>query len=74
MTDPYLWPDSDCLKNKFGVKDPELLAEIEERFVSARNVELLRQTIPGEYNLQHFQRFHRWLFGDVYDWAGQLGL
>lgn len=71
MTDPYLWPGSDCLKNKLGIKDPELFAEIEDRLVSARNVELLRQTIPGEYNLQHFQNFHRWLFGDVYDWAGQ---
>jgi cell filamentation protein len=70
-TDPYLWPDADCLKNKLGITDPELLAEFEGRIVSSRDVELARDTLPGEYNLQHFQRFHWALFRDVYDWSGQ---
>lgn len=71
MTDPYLWPGTDCLRNKLGLKDPDLLAEYEDRIVSSRDVELARQTLPGEYNLQHYQKFHWWLFRDVYDWAGQ---
>lgn len=71
MTDPYLWPGTDCLKNKLGLKDSERLAKFEDRIVSAKDSVLSRQTLPGEYNLQHFQEFHRWLFWDVYDWAGQ---
>ncbi|HXT42929.1 MAG TPA: hypothetical protein VN748_02275 [Pseudonocardiaceae bacterium] len=71
MTDPYLWPGTDCLRNKLGIKDPDILADYEDRIVSARDVELVRQTLPGEYNLQHFQKFHLWLFRDLYDWAGQ---
>lgn len=70
-TDPYLWPDADCLRNKLGIKDPEMLAQFEDRIVSSRDVDLAMQTLPGEYNLQHFQRFHWSLFRDVYDWAGQ---
>jgi len=71
VTDPYLWPGTDCLRNKLGIKDPDILADYEDRIVSARDVELVRQTLPGEYNLQHFQKFHLWLFRDLYDWAGQ---
>lgn len=71
MIDPYLWPGTGCLRNKLGIKDSERLAEFEERIASAKDSVLSRQTLPGEYNLQHFQEFHRWLFGDVYDWAGQ---
>ncbi|WP_411431381.1 Fic/DOC family protein [Actinokineospora spheciospongiae] len=28
--------------------------------------------MPGEYNSQHLQAFHRHLFRDVYDWAGDF--
>ncbi|MGH3914910.1 MAG: Fic/DOC family protein [Pseudonocardiaceae bacterium] len=71
MTDPYLLPDSDCLRNKLGLTDPEKLAEAEQRISLHRDSQLNRETLPGEYNLQHLQRFHEWLFQDVYDWAGQ---
>jgi len=71
VIDPYLWPGTDCLRNKLDLTDPDLLAEFEDRIVSSRDVELARETLPGEYNLQHFQRFHWWLFRDVYEWAGQ---
>lgn len=71
MTDPYLWTDSDCLRNKLEIKDPDVLAEFEARIVLSRDVQLARETLPGEYNLQHFQKFHWYLFRDIYDWAGQ---
>jgi cell filamentation protein len=71
VTDPYLWPDGSCLKNKLGIRDPERLAKFETIIVSSRNMELTREILPGEYNLQHFQRFRWWLFRDVYDWAGK---
>ena len=70
-SDPYCWPDSDCLRNKIDIHDSARLREVEARIVSAREIELLRETLPGEYNLEHFKAFHRRLFGDVYDWAGE---
>jgi cell filamentation protein len=48
------------------------LARAEARIVSVREVEIATTTLPGEYNLEHYQRFHHALFRDVYDWAGQL--
>ena len=68
--DPYCIADTDCLRNNLGINDPEALAEAEFRIVSVREVQASRTTIPGDYGLDHLQRFHRFLFRDVYDWAG----
>lgn len=70
--DPYSLPGSACLRNKLGIVDSAVLRDVEARIVSIRDVELARQTLPGEYNLEHYQRFHQHLFQDVYDWAGEL--
>lgn len=71
MTDPYSQPGLLCLRNKLGLTDPARLKEVEARIVSIRDVELGRESLPGEYNLEHLQAFHHTLFQDVYDWAGQ---
>jgi len=72
VTDPYVIPGSECLKNLLGLTDPNELRTIEARIISIRDVELARTVLPGEYNLAHLQAFHRHLFQDVYSWAGQL--
>ena len=72
MSDPYLIPGGTCLANKLGVTDPDVLREVEARIVSIRDVEIARDTLPGEYNLAHLQAFHRALFRDVYEWAGEM--
>jgi cell filamentation protein len=71
VSDPYAIPGSECLANKLGITDAERLAQAEARLVSVRDVQIARITIPGDYGLAHLQRFHRLLFGDVYEWAGQ---
>lgn len=69
--DPYCWPGTDCLQNKLGITDAAELFAVESRIVSVRDVQISRSTIPGNYGLAHLQRFHEFLFGDVYAWAGQ---
>lgn len=71
MTDPYSQPDTGCLKNKLAISDPDELARTEARIVAIRDVQLAREPLPGEYNLPHLQRFHWFLFRDVYEWAGR---
>jgi cell filamentation protein len=71
VTDPYAWADSECLANKLGILDSEVLQQVEARLASIRDVQASRMTIPGNYGLAHLQKFHRVLFGDVYEWAGQ---
>ena len=70
MSDPYCWPGTDCLKNKLELRDAERLRIVEARLVGVRDVQVARETIPGECNLEHLQVFHQTLFRDVYDWAG----
>jgi cell filamentation protein len=59
------------LNNALDIKDATRLAIVEARIVSVRETQLGREIIPGEYNLQHFKDFHRSLFGDLYEWAGE---
>lgn len=70
MTDPYVYPGTDCLKNKLRITDAAELAVAEARVVSIRDVATALETIPGAYNLSHLQMFHKRLFGDIYTWAG----
>ncbi|MGW4461480.1 Fic/DOC family protein [Micromonospora sp. NPDC004704] len=71
MHDPYCWPGTSCLKNVLGIRDAEQLALLEARLVSVRDVEIARKTIPGDFNLEHLKAFHRALFGDLYERAGE---
>lgn len=71
MSDPYLVPGTDCLRNKLGLTDPKRLLEAEFRIVSIRDVQASTTSIPGSYGLAHLQSFHGFLFQDLYDWAGQ---
>jgi cell filamentation protein len=72
VSDPYSISGGGCLRNKLGITDAPTLKEIEARIVSIRDVEVARSVLPGEYNSEHLQAFHRHLFQDIYDWAGKF--
>ncbi|MFC3455854.1 Fic/DOC family protein [Amycolatopsis speibonae] len=58
-------------RNKLDIEEAEVFKQAEARIVSIRDVGLARESLPGEYTLEHLQSFHRELFKDVYDWAGK---
>lgn len=68
--DPYVYPGTETLRNRYGVRDQ--LARLEAQATYARLAELAEQPLPGTYDLAHLQAFHRRIFGDVYDWAGEI--
>jgi cell filamentation protein len=70
--DVYLDPISGVLRNRFGVEDATELEELEARIVAARSRELVKSPLKGRFNLAHLQAIHRYLFGDLYEWAGQI--
>jgi cell filamentation protein len=72
VDDPYCWPGTDCLHNRLGLHDPEELTRAEHELVGIRTAALTASVVPGAYDTAHLLRFHRLLFQDVYDWAGQL--
>lgn len=44
----------------------------EARLTFLRGLRLAFEPIPGEYDLDHLQAFHRYLFARLYEWAGDL--
>lgn len=61
-----------CLINKFNVKDEKQLAEIEASITFAKSSELERQPIMGNFDFAHYKAIHKYLFEDIYEWAGQI--
>ncbi|MGH2870605.1 MAG: Fic/DOC family protein [Solirubrobacteraceae bacterium] len=70
--DPYLYPETNTLRNRFGLSDPAQLARVEATITAGRLAELEQRPIAGNYDLPHLQAFHRHIFGDVFDWAGEI--
>ena len=71
--DPYLDPRTGVLRNRLGITDPAELARAEARLAAGREAILFRARLDlGGYDLAHLQAIHRHLFGQIYDWAGQV--
>jgi cell filamentation protein len=70
--DPYLDLDSGVLRNRLKITDRAELARAEAELTGLRLFELQAVDLPGSFDLTHLQAYHRHIFGDVYDWAGEL--
>jgi cell filamentation protein len=68
--DPDCYAGTDTLINLLGIRDTALL-EIAEREISEFHTEQLVWQ-PPPYDLQRLKDIHRFVFQDLYDWAGQL--
>lgn len=69
----YCYPNTNVLKNKLNIKDPDKLAE-KERFYSMIRFAEIKNKVPvkGSFDLKHMQSIHKYLFQDLYDWAGEI--
>lgn len=61
-----------CLMNKLGIRDEKLLSETEAAYTLAKASYLGLHPLPGNYNFAHYCAIHKFLFEDLYDWAGQV--
>jgi cell filamentation protein len=70
--DPYADPATGVLRNKLGLITTAELDDSEREITHAALI-LLRETpVRAAYDLPHLCAVHRRIFGDIYDWAGQL--
>jgi cell filamentation protein len=70
--DPYTDPVTGVLRNKLGLSTAAEL-EAAEREITHAALILLRETpVRAAYDLSHLCAVHRRIFGDIYDWAGQV--
>lgn len=67
--DPYCYPASNLLRNLPGIRDPKALEAFEFALSQQRATEALP---PGRFDVAHYKAFHRHLFQDVYEWAGEF--
>lgn len=70
MADIYLYTDVPVLKNKLDIKDEKTLDLIEAE-QSRANMMLLYEQGVEEFSADGLCAIHRFLFGDIYEWAGQ---
>jgi cell filamentation protein len=70
--DPYVYPGTSCLRNRAGILDPDELERFEAEQTSIILAQLAHQRLLGRYDIAHLKSFHHRIFGDIYDWAGEL--
>ncbi|MDD6071624.1 MAG: Fic family protein [Clostridiales bacterium] len=66
------YPESDVLINKYNIRDKELLEkfEIQKVFVKLLGLDVKPTRISYTYGVEHLVNIHKYLFGDIYEWAG----
>ena len=70
--DPYTDPVTGVLRNRLGLRTAGELQTAEREITHAALVFLRESPVPPGYDLRHLCAIHRRIFGDIYDWAGQL--
>ena len=61
-----------CLINKFGIKDDSKLSLVEGQITFAKGSELECNPINGNFDFEHYKAIHKYLFEDIYEWAGKI--
>lgn len=64
--------ENDVLFNKLGAKTEEQLESLERRLVAMQTVKLRLYPVQGNFDLTHLKAIHQRLFGDIYQWAGEI--
>ncbi len=71
LTDDF-YENTTCLINKFNIQNEEQLAKIEASITLAKTAELERVPINRNFDFEHYKEIHRYLFEDLYCWAGKI--
>jgi len=68
----YCYPDSNTLKNKLNILDAEELKHVEREITALRTAQIMVEGIDGKFDFDHLKAIHRFLFQDIYKWAGEI--
>lgn len=66
----YCYEGTHTLVNKLNIKDSKKLDEYEASIVSLKLMALAKKGITGNFDIQHFVSIHKFLFEDIYYFAG----
>lgn len=68
----YLISGTNVLKNKLGITNEEELKEKEKSIVKRKLAYLYLQPMKGNFDIEHLQKIHKFIFNDIYAFAGEL--
>lgn len=71
MRDPYLYPNSEVLKNLADVQEEQILKDMEADYTSYRLSEIVADANWSEYDFHSLCEMHYRIFQDLYEWAGK---
>ena len=66
----YCYEGTNTLVNKLNIKDSEELESYETSVVSLKLMSLNKKGITGNFDIAHFVSIHKFLFEDIYNFAG----
>ena len=70
--DPYSDPVAGVLYNKLGLGTAAELEAAEREITHAALILLDESPVSPSYDLPHLREIHKRIFGDIYEWAGQI--
>ena len=68
----YCYEDSDTLMNKLSIKNTKDLQYYEAKITAAKSLGLRQKGVTGNFDKEHYLSIHRYLFEDIYPFAGKL--
>lgn len=68
----YCYPNSDVLINKLNIINAYKLYKTEKKDTFIKLYMLQTNPIKGSFDFSHLKAIHKYIFNDLYDWAGQV--
>ncbi len=68
----YCYENSGTLINKLNIRDYKQLEKYEAKITAAKSLGLRIQGITGTFNKNHYISIHKYLFEDIYPFAGKF--
>lgn len=59
-----------CLINKLDIRNEKQLDVVESQITVAKISILQQAPIDGSFDFEHYKAIHKFIFEDLYDWAG----
>ncbi|EAH9208519.1 cell filamentation protein Fic [Campylobacter coli] len=57
--------------NKLGIKDEKEFEIVARNYTTIRSNKLINNPIKGNFDYQHLKNIHKYIFQDVFHWAGK---
>ena len=68
----YCYPNSYVLRNKLNITNQAELEEAERAITSLKMSQAVSMGISGDFDFEHLKAIHKFLFEDIYEWAGKV--